>query len=72
MMILKLGIQHHEPKVYKIYRNNDFGLTFIARSNLDSYAFKLGKHICIIFQIKTCNDQAKLLGILIRLPNFVP
>ena len=39
--------------------------TFIARSHLVSYAFKLGKRICIIYQIKTCNDQAKLIRILI-------
>ena len=45
-MILKLGMQHQGLKLYKIYVNDDPGLTltyFTARSNLVVYAFELGK-----------------------------
>ena len=45
-MILKLGMQHRGLKLYKVYINDDPGLTltfFMARSNLVSYTFKCGK-----------------------------
>ena len=42
-MILKLGMQHRGPKVYKVYINDDPGMTltyFTPRSNLATYAFE--------------------------------
>ena len=43
-MILKLGLQHHGLKLYKVYINDDPGLTyFTARSNLVAYTFEKGK-----------------------------
>ena len=47
-MILKLGIQHWGLKLYKVYINDDPGLTltyFTARSNCVSYTFESGKLI---------------------------
>ena len=44
-MTLKLGMQHWGLKLYKVYINNDPGLTmtyFTARSNLVAYAFEWG------------------------------
>ena len=41
-MILKLGIEHQGFKLYKVYINDDPGLTltyFAARSNLVSHAY---------------------------------
>ena len=41
-MTLKLGMQHQVLEYYKVYSNNDPGLTltyFTARSNLVLYAF---------------------------------
>ena len=43
-MILKFGMQHWRPKVYKVYMNDDPGLTltyFKAMLNLD-YVFEWG------------------------------
>ena len=47
-MILKLGVQHQGLKVYKVYINDDPGLTltyFTARSNWVNYSFKWGKTV---------------------------
>ena len=45
-MILKHGLQHHVLKLYKVYINDDPGLTltyFTARSNLVAYTFDKGR-----------------------------
>ena len=45
-IILKHSIQHQGLKLYKVYINDDPGLTltyFMARSNLVSYTFEWGK-----------------------------
>ena len=45
-MILKLGMQYLGLKFYKVYINNDPGLTvtyFTARSNLVIYTLEWGK-----------------------------
>ena len=45
-MILNLGMQHLGLKLYKVYVNDDPGMTltyFTARSNLVAYAFEWGK-----------------------------
>ena len=45
-MILKLDLQHHGLKLYKVYINDDPELTltyFTARSNLVTYTFETGK-----------------------------
>ena len=45
-MILNLGMQHRGPKLYKVYINDDPGLTltyFTERSNWVTYAFEWGK-----------------------------
>ena len=45
-MILKLGMQHQRLKLYKVYINDDLGLTltyFTARSNLVAYTIEWGK-----------------------------
>ena len=45
-MILKLGMYHWGLKLYKVYINDDPGLTltyFTARSNWVTYTFEWGK-----------------------------
>ena len=45
-MILKLGMQQQVLKLYKVYINDDPGLTliyFTARSNWVAYKFEWGK-----------------------------
>ena len=45
-MILKLGMYHLELKLYKVYINDDLGLTltsFTARSNWVTCMFEWGK-----------------------------
>ena len=45
-MILKLGMYHLGLKLYKVYKNNDPGLTlsyFMARSNWVICTFEWGK-----------------------------
>ena len=45
-MILKLGMQHQEFKLYKAYINDDPGLTmpyFTSRSNWVAYTLEWGK-----------------------------
>ena len=52
-MTLKLGMQHRVLEYYKIYLNDDPGLTltyFTARSNLLPYAFVWEKVTQWIFQ----------------------
>ena len=47
-MILKLGMQHQRLKLYKVYINDDCGLTltyFMARSNWVAYTLELGKQL---------------------------
>ena len=52
-MILKLGMQHQFLKLYKVYINNDPGLTltyFTALSNWVTFTFELGKLLqCHLF-----------------------
>ena len=46
LMILKLGMQHKGLKLYKVYINDEPGLTltyFTARSNWVAYMFEWGK-----------------------------
>ena len=46
-MILKLGMYHPGLKLYKVYINDDHGLTltyFTARLNWVAYVFEWGKH----------------------------
>ena len=45
-MILKLGMKHRGLKLYKVYKNDDPGLTltyFTARSNWVTFTFEWGK-----------------------------
>ena len=45
-MILKLGLKHWRLKLYKVYINDDPGMTFTyftARSNWVAYTFEWGK-----------------------------
>ena len=45
-MILKLGMQHGGLEVYKVYINDDLGMTmtyFTSRSNLAAYVFEWEK-----------------------------
>ena len=47
-MILKLGMQHWGLELYKVYINDDPGLTFTyftARSNMGPYTFEWGKTV---------------------------
>ena len=57
-MILKLGMQHSEPKLYKVCINDEPGLTlayFTARSNWVTYTFEWGKLLKVIQWGKTCS-----------------
>ena len=66
-MILKLGMWHWGLKLYKVYINNDPGLTltyFMARSNLVPYAFvwEKGKTMdfsetIVIYDLKLATDD---------------
>ena len=56
-MILKLGMQHQKLKLYKVYINDDPGLTltyFMARSNWVAYIFEWGKLLQSYLMGKTC------------------
>ena len=47
-LLLKLGMQQQGLKLYKVYINNDPGLTliyFTARSNWVAYTFEWGKTV---------------------------
>ena len=55
-MILKLGIKHRGLKFYKIYINDDPGMTltyFMARSNWVAYTFEWDKLLQIHLMGKT-------------------
>ena len=59
-MILKLGMQYRELTFYKVYINNNPGLTltyFTARSNLVTWAFLREKVKTVIFSetIEACD-----------------
>ena len=66
-MILKLGMEHWELKLYKVYINDDPGLTltyFTARSNLVPYAFvwEKGKTMdfsetIVVYDLKLATDD---------------
>ena len=66
-MILKLGMKHWGLKLYKVYINDDPGLTltyFTARSNLVSYAFvwEKGKTMdfsetIVVYDLKLATDD---------------
>ena len=57
-MILKLGLQHQGLKLYKVYINDDPGLTyFMARSNLIAYAFEWGKCYKVIYDLLLRNQK---------------
>ena len=57
-MILKLGLQHRGLKLYKVYINDDPGLTFTyftAMSKLVAYTFEWGKVLQSHLMGKTCS-----------------
>ena len=57
-MILKLGLQHQGLKLYKVYINDDPGLTltyFTARSNLVAHTFEWGKVLQSHLMGETCS-----------------
>ena len=66
-MILKLGMKHWGLKLYKVYINDDPGLTltyFTARSNLVPYAFvwEKGKTMdvsetIVVYDLKLATDD---------------
>ena len=62
-MILKLGMYHWGLKLYKVYVNDDPGLTltyFTARSNLVPYTFVLEKGKTMDFSETIVNYDLKL------------
>ena len=59
-MILKLSMQDEGLKLYKIYINDDPGLTltyFTARSNWVAYMFEWGKLLQSHLMGKTCSKE---------------
>ena len=66
-MILKLGMEHWGLKLYKVYINDDPGLTltyFTARSNLVPYAFEWEKcktmdfsETIVVYDLKLATDD---------------
>ena len=57
-MILKLAIKHRRLKLYKVYINDDPGMTntyFMQRSNLDAYVFEWKKMLQSHLKGKTCS-----------------
>ena len=57
-MILKLGMQHRGLEVYKVYLNDDPGMTLTyltTRSNFAAYAFEWEKLLQSHLKDKTCN-----------------
>ena len=61
--ILKLSMQHKELKLYKVYINDDHGLTltyFIARSIWVAYTFEWGKLFQSHLMRKTCSKVLNL------------
>ena len=64
-MNLKLGMQHQGLKFYKVYINDDTGVTltyFTARSNWVSYRFELGKLLQSYLMGKTCSKGLNCLN----------
>ena len=62
-MILKLGMQHQGLKLYKVYINDDPGLTltyFTARSNWVAYTFEWGKTVTKLFNGVNLQQRTKL------------
>ena len=57
-MILKFGMQHQGLYLYKVYINDDPGLTLTyltARSNWVAYTFEWGKVLQSYLMGKTCS-----------------
>ena len=64
-MILKLGLQHQGLKLYKVYTNDDPGLTltyFTERSNLVAYMSEWGKVLQSHLMGKTCSKGLNCLN----------
>ena len=62
-MILKLGKPHQGPMFYKVYINDDPGLTmtyFSARSNWVAYTFEWGKTVIKPFNEEKLQQRTKL------------
>ena len=62
-MILKLGMQHQGPIFYKVYINDDPGLTmtyFSARSNRVAYTFEWVKNVTKPFNGENLQQRTKL------------
>ena len=60
---LKLVMQHFALKLYKVYLNDDPGLTliyFTAMSNLVAHAFEWGKTVTKSFNGKNLQQMTKL------------
>ena len=61
-MILKHGMQHQGLKLYKVYKNDDLGLTltyFTARSNWVFYTFEWGK-LLQSYNVENLQQRTKL------------
>ena len=62
-MILKHGMLHQELKLYKVYINDDPGLTlayFTARSNWVTYIFEWGKTVIKPFNGENLQQRTQL------------
>ena len=62
-MILKLGMQHQGLKLYKVYINDDPGLTmtyFMARSSWVTYRFERGTLLQSYLDGETWQQTTKL------------
>ena len=62
-MILKLGMKHLGHKLYKVYINDDPGLTwtyFTASSNWFTYTFEMGKTVPKSFMGVNLQHRTKL------------
>ena len=62
-MILKLCMQHQGLKLYKVYINDDSGLTmtyFTARSNWFAYTFEWRKTVTKLFNGENLQQRTKL------------
>ena len=59
-MILKHGIKHRKLKLYKVYINDDPGmtLTYFMQKSLGAYAFECKKCYTVIQRVKlAANEQ---------------
>ena len=73
--MLKLGLQHHGLKLYKVCINDDPGLTltyFMARSNLVAYTFEKGKVLQSHLMGKTCSKGLNWLTYCVYEKKFTP